>query len=391
MINSRLALLREKMQEKGFSAYIMPLCDPHQSEYPAEHWKSMAWISGFTGSAGTVMVALDHAGLWTDSRYFIQGEQELAGSSFQLHKMKVQFHPGFTDWLIENLKEGDTVIADGAMISLAQRNKYKKALSAKGINLQITDDFIGSVWSERPSIPTEKVFDHDVNYSGLARTEKIAEVRKQMAEKDADYHLITTLDDIAWLFNLRGRDVDCNPVFVSYCLLSQDKTYLFINGEKLPAELKKELINQGIELKPYNEITSSLENLKASDSILIDKSSINVQLYTAIKEATIIDSALITRQLKAIKNATEIDHFRKVHVKDAIALTHAFYWLENTVKERPVSEYEFAMHIKQCRSEQPYYFGKASMLSSVTKAMARLYIIGHQQKALQIYITMAFF
>ncbi len=347
------------MQEKGYSAYIMPLCDPHQSEYPAEYWKSMAWISGFTGSAGTVMVALDHAGLWTDSRYFIQGAQELAGSSIQLHKMKVQFHPGFIDWILDNLQEGDTVIADGAMISLAQRDKYEQALSTKGIKLHITDDFIGSVWSERPSIPLEKVFDHPVTYSGLGRTDKIAAVRKQMAEKGADYHLITTLDDIAWLFNLRGRDVECNPVFVSYCILGSKETYLFINSAKLPTELATELKSQGIELRPYDDITKFLEQLQSSDSILIDKSTINVQLYTAIKAATIIDSALITRQLKAIKNPTEIDHFRKVHVKDAIALSHAFFWLEKTVLERPVSEYEFAMRIQQCRSEQAHYFGES--------------------------------
>lgn len=359
MINSRLALLREKMQENGVSAYIMPLCDPHQSEYPADHWKSMAWISGFSGSAGSVMVALDHAGLWTDSRYFIQGAQELANSSFELHKMTIQSHPGYLDWLTENLKEGDTVIADGPMISIAQRNKYKKALSEKGIMLKITDDFIGSIWSDRPTIPTEKVFDHPVVYSGQTRTEKIKEVQKHLAEKNADYHLITTLDDIAWLLNLRGRDVDCNPVFVAHVVLAADKTLLFINSAKLTEELAKELKDEGIELKPYDQITNFLSGLDATTSILIHKSSINVQLHSAINSAQIIEGEIISRHLKAIKNKTEINHFRSVHVKDAIALTHAFYWLENTVKERPVSEYEFSMYIKKCRSEQADYFGES--------------------------------
>ena len=197
MIDSRLATLRAKMQKKGVDAYIIPNSDPHQSEYPATHWKSLNWISVFTGSAGTVLVANDHAGLWTDSRYFIQGEQELSTSSFELHKMTKQHHPGYIDWCLNNLPKGAKVVIDGPMASLTQRDKYAKALAKKDLTLLTTTDFIDEVWAERPTIPTEMVFEHDITYSGESRKDKIDRVKAEMAELGADTHLITTLDDIA--------------------------------------------------------------------------------------------------------------------------------------------------------------------------------------------------
>lgn len=359
LIEERLRALRAKMKENGVSAYIIPLCDPHQSEYPATYWKSLPYISGFTGSAGTVMVSLDHAGLWTDSRYFIQGEQELKDSSFVLHKMNVQRNPGYIDWLAENLKEGATVIADGPMISLSQKNRWSKKLKAKGIALQLTNDFIGSTWNGRPALSMEPVFDHEIKYAGQSREEKIKAVRAGMRKKGTDYHLITTLDDIAWILNLRGRDVECNPVFVSYLVIGKDKTHLFIAKKKVPNLLRSTLEASGVVLHDYESIVSFLTVLSPDSKVLINKASINVQLYDALEKTETIDGEIISRHLKAIKNDTEINHFRKVHEKDAVALTHAFYWLENTVAERTVTEYEFAAKIAAYRSQQEGYFGES--------------------------------
>jgi len=358
VINSRLAALRAEMSKKGVNAYILPLSDPHQSEYPATHWKSMGWISGFTGSAGTVLVSLDHAGLWTDSRYFIQGEQELSTSSFELHKMKVQHHPGYIDWCLNELPEGAKVVIDGPMNSIAQRAKYEKALSKKGLSLLVEEDFIGPVWSDRPTLPTSPVFEHDLSFSGESRSDKINRVRAEMKELGADTHLITTLDDIAWLLNLRGSDVECNPVFVSYCVIRPESTLLFIDPDKVPSDLTSKLAADNIEIRPYNNINSYLSELKTEKGLLIHKATLNVQLYDAInKQVHLIEDKLISRHLKAIKNETEIDHIRKVHIKDGLALTEAFYWLEQTLEERKVSEYEFAAKLSECRGKKEGYFG----------------------------------
>lgn len=346
------------MNNFNIDAYIIPLSDPHNSEYPATHWKGMEWISGFTGSAGTVMVAKEHAGLWTDSRYFIQGEQELEGTPLTLHKMTVQAHPGYIDWCLENLPKGATVAADGAMLSLSQQEKFTLLLAKEDIKLKITDDFLGAVWSDRPPIPESEVFHHPISYSGEDRKSKIARVKAEMTDIGADGHLITTLDDIAWLLNLRGRDVACNPVFVAYCLIEQDLTTLFINAVKVPTELKTELSADHIQLAPYESLKEKLSQLDYK--LLVHRATLNVALHESISDrVTIIYDKLISRHLKAIKNPTEISHLRAVHLKDGLALTKAFYWLEETVKERSVTEYEFAAKLAECRGEQDGYFGES--------------------------------
>ncbi len=355
-IDEKLSVLRSKMTAQGISAYIMPLGDPHQSEYPAAHWKSLRYISGFTGSAGTVAVTTDHAGLWTDSRYFLQGEQELSTSSFELHKMG-QGQAGYVDWLAENLPEGAVVIADGAMISLGQRDSWTKKFEAKGISLKVTEDFIGDKWEGRPPIPEGTIFEHEVKFAGKSRAEKLTEIRAAMQEAGADLHLVTTLDDIGWIMNLRGSDVECNPVFVSYLLIGKEGVQLFINPSKVSAGLESTLAADNIKIHNYQDIIPQLKQLTTSDKVLINKASVNVQLYEALSQATTIDGKIISRHLKAVKNDTEINHFRQVHVKDAVALTKAFYWLEQTVKEQPVTEYEFSEKLTACRAEQAGYFG----------------------------------
>ena len=359
MINQRLTALREHMNAHGISAYIMPLGDPHQSEYPAGYWKSLSWISGFTGSAGTVMVTMDHAGLWADSRYFIQGEEELSTSSFELHKMHVQSHAGFIDYAISHLPKGSKIAIDGPMFSVSQKEKYSQKLSAHDIHIEIKQDFIGSIWTDRATLPQAPIIEHPVSFAGKSRPEKLSEIRSYMAEKKATHHLITTLDDIAWLYNLRGSDVECNPVFLAYTLLSEKVAYLYVDVDKLDSTLLHKLKEDGVVVLPYDQITAGLNQLTADDKILIHNATINLHLHEAITHAVKISGDLKSRQLKAVKNDTEINHIRQSMVNDGVALANAFYWLEQTLSERTVSEYELAMKLAECRAQQEHYFGES--------------------------------
>ncbi|MBT8230818.1 MAG: aminopeptidase P family protein, partial [Bacteroidia bacterium] len=358
-IDQRLSSLRQQMDHFGIDAYILPSGDPHQSEYPASHWKSREWISGFTGSAGSAVITLSHAGLWTDSRYFLQAEEELSSSSFELHKMLNQFQPGYISWLSENLAAGSKVAIDGALYSLAQRKQFEKILSEKNIELVVTQDFIGSVWEDRPAIPVDKIFEHDVSFAGKSRETKLTEIRHEMRELGASKHLVTTLDDIAWMYNLRGYDVEYNPVFVAYTVISEDETLLFINEAKVPEDIRMRLEKDKVYLRPYESIIPYLNTLGQNDWVLINEGTTNIELFNALKHAEVISGPLISRHLKAVKNETELDHFRQVMVKDGVALTHAFRWLENTVKERAVSEFEFSNKLAECRSQQEHYYGES--------------------------------
>ena len=358
-INEKLSLLRNKMQHFGLDAYVLPTGDPHQSEYPASHWKSREWISGFKGSAGSVVITMSHAGLWTDSRYFLQAEEELSTSEFELHKMNNQFDSGYSDWLSENLNQGTKVAIDGALFSLTDKKRFENKFTGKGIKLIVTSDFIGQVWEDRPGIPLEKIFEHDLVFAGSTRGEKLSRIRKKMSELGASKHLVATLDDIGWIYNLRGYDVEYNPVFVAYTVISEDEALLFINEKKLTSSIREELEKDKIYIRPYETIIPYLNTLGPNDKVLINEETTNIELYESLKQAKIISGALISRHLKAVKNDTELEHFRKVMVKDGVALTQAFHWLENTVKERSVSEYEFSNKLSECRSQQDHYYGES--------------------------------
>ena len=218
-VNDRLTALRGWMREEKIDAYIIPSSDPHQSEYVAEHWKSREWISGFTGSAGTVVVTVDYAGVWTDSRYFLQGEMETASSEFELQKMHNQFGNYYRDWIIDNLSSGQTVAVDGQLFSNGQCDMLKKAFVSEGLKFRIDADGISPTWTNRAAIPMNEIYVHDAKYAGKTRTERLNEVRAKMVEQKADHHLTTTLDDIGWTLNIRGTDIDFNPVAVCYLVV----------------------------------------------------------------------------------------------------------------------------------------------------------------------------
>lgn len=353
-INDRLAALRGWMKEENIDAYIIPSSDPHQSEYVAEHWKSREWISGFTGSAGTVVVSADYAGVWTDSRYFLQGEMETATSEFELQKMYNQFGNYYRDWILNNLTSGQTVAVDGRLFSNRQCVALKKAFDAEGIHFRIDADGIAPIWSDREPIPMNEIYVHDAKYAGKTRTERLDEVRVKMAEHKADYHLTTTLDDIGWTLNIRGTDIDFNPVAVCYLVVSKLDSILFIDEVKVPLAIQNELKADNISLRPYADIVAYLNQLPEGDKMLVDPSICNAYLYRAIN-AQKVDGKTPAKYLKAIKNETEIAHSKSSQIKDSVGMAKAWKWLEDTLESRNVTEAEFADKLAECRSEQADY------------------------------------
>jgi len=359
MINDRILLLRKQMIANQVDAYIIPSSDPHQSEYAPTHWQSREWISGFTGSAGTAVITSDHAGLWTDSRYFIQAEDELSNSEFELHKIINRSQPEHIVWLSENLQPGSVVVIDAPLFSVNQKNRYEKILSRNQIELKLTQDFISSIWDDRPEIPATEIFPHDIRYTGKSRTDKIKDVRLEMENQDVEYHLIPTLDDIAWLLNLRGRDVHCNPVFVSFVVLSQRDCFLFINENKINSELLVQLQKDNITIRPYNNINVFLEKLNASAKMLVDPTTVNLSLNESLSHTHIINGKMPSQLAKSKKNKVEIENVKSSMVKDGVALTHAFFELEEILKSGTLKEYEFANIIAEKRSQQESYFGES--------------------------------
>ena len=356
-INERVAALQAAMKAKNIDAYIIPSSDPHQSEYVADHWKSREWISGFSGSAGTVVVTQKEAGLWTDSRYFIQAEEQLKGTCVKLFKLNIPHTPEHREWLKNNLPDGSKIGFDGKLFSVGKVRAMAKYFYEKKFVLDSEADLIKNIWKGRPVLPKAPVFEHAVKYAGANRAKKLKSVRAQM--NGASHYLISTLDDIAWLFNLRGADVECNPVFYAFAIVGPKKAWLFINKSKVPQKLNQKLNKDGIILKPYTSLESFLNKLPKNARILIDKGSTSNQVFNAIEKNKIKDGANIIVPLKTIKNKKEIEHFRQVMVKDGVALVKLFRWLENTVPKRPVPEIEVAEQLIEFRRAQGNYYGES--------------------------------
>ncbi|MCL4110213.1 UNVERIFIED_CONTAM: hypothetical protein GTU68_030597 [Idotea baltica] len=353
-IDSKIAAFRQLLINHKISAYIIPSSDPHQGEYVADHWKGRAWISGFTGSAGTAAITMDAAGVWTDSRYFIQGEKQLEGSAFELHKVYNQGSPQYIDWIIHNLDEGETVGCDGRLFSKSQLTSLEKKLTNKKLKLDATHDFLSEIWHDRPDLPKEPIFELNVSFAGETRSSKLKRIRSQMKEHNADIHLVSTLDDIAWIYNIRGKDIQYNPVAYAYTLISHNSATLFIDNEKVPEELTKMLEIDGIKILPYDGIWRALNEISEEKSIWIDSSTISYSMAKAINTKKIINKRLPSIKMKAIKNEVEIQHFRNVMKKDGVALLKFYRWLEANV-DSELSEYDLVRKIAKFRSQQPGY------------------------------------
>lgn len=358
-IVQRLTALREVMEKRGISAYIIPSSDPHQSEYVADHWKGREWISGFTGSAGTVVVALEEAGLWTDTRYFLQGEEELKDTGIRLMKQGEPDTPSITDWLIGLLESGATVACDARNFSLAHVRGLAVRLSEAQLHLETEQDLLAEIWEDRPPLPKGRIFELELKYAGQSRLEKIAAVRKGMAEVDG--HLITTLDDIAWLLNIRGHDVECNPVAIAFLLVEQERVCLFVERGKLEEALRLTLQKDGVHVLDYTDAKPFLMSLNDGYHILLDPKTLNADLFDALPDrCQVYEGASIPIALKAVKNPIEIGHIRKVMAKDAVALVRLYRWLEAELDAgATVTEFEVASQLAAFRAMGEGYYGES--------------------------------
>lgn len=357
-IRDRVEKLRQLMKENQMDAYIIPSFDAHQSEYVAEHWKCRQWISGFTGSAGTVVITLEDAGLWTDGRYYIQAEEQLEGSGIRLFRMMDPGVPFYSEWLTDVLNEGGIVGFDGNVFSINMVKKMEKDLKAKRIALKMNQDLIGDLWEDRPEIPKGPMFTHDVKYAGKSRVEKLSEVREEMKNKGSNYYILTSLDDIAWLLNIRGADVPNNPIVIANVIVAEHKCYLFIDSCKVPALVKLELEAEGIELKANHEIQTFLRNLSDGDAVILDTNKTNISLYNAINSNTKkIKIPNITTNLKAIKNEVEIKNLKWCEIKDGLAMVKFIKWLKSSVDKEEITEITAEERLEDFRRGQEGFVG----------------------------------
>ena len=356
IINQRLADLRELMQREHLAAFIFPSTDPHQGEYIPDHWKGREFISGFNGSAGTAVVTMTSAALWTDSRYFLAAEEQLAGTEFQLMKLKIEGTPTISEWLGKELKDMQSpeVGIDGMVNSASAA----KALIAElrnegGITLRTNFDPLAQIWKQRPPIPTNPVELYPLEYAGESTQEKITRIRKALRDRHADGMLMAALDDIAWTLNLRGTDVLCNPVFVSYLIISTKEVILYINKEKLTPEVSDYLKAEGIKVDDYTNVGQGLKDY-FEYNILLDPDEVNYTLYKMVKRE-IIEAESPVKRMKTIKNATEIEGFRRAMLKDGIALVKFLHWLKPAVEAGGQTEISIDQKLTALRAEQPLY------------------------------------
>ena len=358
-INERVGRLRSWMKENGFTAFVFPSSDPHNSEYVADHWKSREWISGFSGSAGTAVITLEHAALWTDSRYFIAAEKELNGTGFQLMKLRVEGTPSVSEWLASELSTYEKAVVglDGNVNSFAEVAAMEQELATKGnITVRTDADPMAELWTDRPVIPDNMVSLHPLEYSGESTSSKISRVRKHLLDCGADGLLVAALDEIAWVLNLRGSDVHCNPVFVSYLLISPENITLYINNVKLPDDVKAYLMSEHIDVQAYESVVEGLR-LYAGKSLLVDMSSTNYSLATAVPFEKVCSGVSPIASMKAVKNKVEQDGFRAAMLRDGVAVVKFLAWLKSAVEAGGQTEISLDERLTALRAEQPKFKG----------------------------------
>lgn len=359
IIQERIISFRKFMEEHALAAFIIPTTDPHLSEYTASHWKSREWISGFTGSAGTIAITMDKAGLWTDSRYFLQGTEQIAGSGIELFKEGIAGTPSITEWLCKNLKPKECVGIDGQLFSVSTVEAMMKELSVCQIDLNTQFDPMDELWQNRPDIPQTPAYIYKTQYSGKPTNEKISQIRKEMEQRKAQGILITALDEIAWTLNLRGDDIKCNPLVVSYLLITHHEIIYFIAPEKVTEEVKNYLQAQKITIKGYDELTGYL-NTCGLNSILLAPSNTNYAAYSAIPaNCHIIRCDSPVALLKAIKNEQEITGIHIAMVRDGVALVRFLRWIESAVPTGNESEISIDHKLREYRSTQENYKGES--------------------------------
>jgi len=354
----KLAGLRSSMKEFGINAYIISNSDPHLGENIPDHWRINRWLTGFTGSASTVVVTQSFAGLWTDSRYFVQAEKQLAGSGFELMKLIPSEKKDALEWLVENLDPGMRIGIDGRTFSIGRLRKLEGLVKEKNIIIDIECDLITEIWIDRPVVSGSPAFDHPVAFCGKERSEKINEVRAEMKRLNLDYHLLTSADDIMWLLNIRGNDLKYSPLLLSFAIIDDTQILLFAEENKIPFKLAREFDSLGIILLPYEEIAGMIPTLTGDCSILLTPSTTSAGLYNSIpKGMKITEDISIPARMKAVKNRGEIDSIGKVMIKDGVALTRFFCWVEHNIDLVPMSELSLSEKLTHYRAEQEHYLG----------------------------------
>ena len=353
MIKQRIENIRDLMKEKNIYAYIVPSSDYHQSEYVGDYFKSREFMSGFTGSAGTLIISMDEAGLWTDGRYFIQAENELKDSGIKLFKMGEEGVPTIEEYLLEKLPKNSTLGFDGRVMSVKEGQSLANKLAFKGINIEYKYDLVNDIWEDRCSLPTEKAFLLGVEYSGEGFSDKLSRIRAVMKEKKATTHILASLDDIAWLFNIRGRDVKSNPVVLSYAVITIDSVYLFIDKNKIGKDIRAELSKENVQIKGYEEVYEFIKNIDENEVVLIDTSKVNYAIYNNIpSNVQKIEERNPSILFKSIKNEIELKNIRNSHIKDGVAFTKFMYWLKNNIGKIEITEISATQKLEEFRREQ---------------------------------------
>ena len=354
----RLGLLRKSMKKSKINVYLIPSADPHLGEYIPDFWRIIHWLTGFTGSAATVVVTDKFAGLWTDSRYFIQAGEQLRDTGVTLMKPVNDNTPDLNTWIKDNTPEGGKVGLDGRLFSITRYRSLAASSKDKKIRIVTGSDLITDLWVDRPLMPEFMAFDHDIKYTGITSKEKIDRVREKMRSEGLDYHLLTSPDDIMWLLNIRGRDVKYSPILLSFALIGADQVLLFADEKKIPFKMASGFDKLNIVLLPYEEVTGILSNLNPGSSLLISPSSTSTALYKSVaKGIQVREDISIVARMKSIKNKTEIANIDKVMVKDGVALTRFFYWLERNTGKDSISELKLTSQLEVFRSEQENYLG----------------------------------
>ena len=351
-IQERLQKLRALMQERSIDAYMIPTSDFHESEYVGKHFKCREFMTGFTGSAGTAVITKDDAALWTDGRYFVQAAAQLEGSTVVLQKMGQEGTPSIKEYLLDKIPQGGTLAFDGRVVNTAEGEELEDALGVKDIAIACQEDLVGEIWEDRPALPAEPVWVLDVKYAGKGAEDKIGDLRKKMEDCGATVHILTTLDDIVWLLNIRGNDVDCNPVVLSYLMATRESLYLYINEAVLDSSVTGYLKEKGVTIRPYDAIYCDVAKLHG-ETVMLEKSRTNFAL-TQLLDGTneIINIQNPTALMKAIKNPVEIENIRKAHIKDGVAMTKFIYWLKKNIGKIPMDEISVADYLNSLRRGQ---------------------------------------
>ncbi|MCI5902818.1 MAG: aminopeptidase P family protein [Blautia sp.] len=360
MTAERIARLRALMKERKIDAYLVPTDDFHGSEYVGEYFKARKFITGFTGSAGTALIMEDMAGLWTDGRYFIQAERQIQGSGVTLFKMGEPGVPTIHEFLEQNLKKGQCLGFDGRTVMACETEELQEKMNRIGASIHSDEDLIGEIWEERPQLSCEPVWELEERWSGKSRTDKIKEIRAQMEKEGADVYLLSSLEGIAWLLNIRGNDIHTCPVVLSFLMMTKEKILLFANEKAFSVQIQENLAKDGVELRPYGEIYEAAASIEKDQTVILDKKCVNGHLVSCIPEdVRILDRENLTELPKSIKNPVEVENMKAAHIRDGVAVTKFICWLKKHVGKETITEISAAEKLYEFRSQQEHFLGNS--------------------------------